>query len=101
MGTEVSILRFKEFMKAIQSDGRIGATHIAIYAALLMCWRESDHQQPLIVYSYEVMKIAKIRAPSTYYSGLADLHEFGYLRYEPSFNKYKVRRCRWAPVPVR
>lgn len=92
MNTSVSVLRFKEFMKAIQSDGRIGATHIAIYAALLMCWRESDYRQPLIVYSYEVMKIAKIRAPSTYYSVLADLHEFGYLRYEPSFNKYRGSR---------
>jgi hypothetical protein len=92
MNTSVSILRFKEFMKAIQSDGRIGATHIAIYAALLMCWRESYYSQPLIVYSYEVMKIAKIRAPSTYYSALADLHDLGYLRYEPSFNKYQGSR---------
>lgn len=92
MNTSVSILRFKEFMKAIQNDGRIGATHIAIYVALLMCWRESDYPQPLIVYSYEVMKIAKIRAPSTYYSVLADLHDFGYLRYVPSFNKNRGSR---------
>lgn len=88
----VCILRLKVFLEAIQNDGRIGATHIAIYAALLMCWRESDYPQPLIVYSYEVMKIAKIRAPTTYYSVLTDLHDMGYLRYEPSFNKYRGSR---------
>lgn len=88
----VCILRFKDFMEAIQNDGRIGATHIAIYAAIWLFWLECDKPESILVYARQIMPKAKIRASSTYYGCLMDLRCFGYLQYEPSYNRNKPSR---------
>jgi hypothetical protein len=41
------------------------------------------------VFSNEIMPIAKISSPATYLKCVRDLSDFGYIRYEPSFNKNK------------
>jgi hypothetical protein len=79
-----------DFFTAIRKDGRISATHIGIYAALLQYWQENECKNPLSAFSYEVMQIAKISAQATYHKSIKDLHAFGYIRYEPSFK----RNCR-------
>ncbi len=88
----VCFLRFKDFMEAIQNDGRIGATHIAIYAAIWLFWLECDKPESILVYARQIMPMAKIRASSTYYGCLSDLNDFGYLHYEPSCNRNKPSR---------
>lgn len=76
-----------DFFSAIKKDGRISITHIGIYAALLQYWKEQDFNNPMTAFSYDIMNIAKISSPATYHKCIRDLNEFGYIRYEPSFNK--------------
>ena len=76
-----------DFFAAIEKDARISITHIGIYAALLQYWQEHGFINPLRVYSYEVMKIAKVSAHATYHRSVKDLNSFGYIRYEPSFKR--------------
>ena len=76
-----------DFFAAIKKDGRIGITHIGIYAALLQHWQENDCANPLCAYSHEIMRIAKISGSNTYHKSVRDLHAFGYIRYEPSFKR--------------
>ena len=76
-----------DFFTAIEKDGRISLTHIGIYAAVLQYWHQADHANPFRVFSYEIMKIAKISTSTTYHKAIRDLNEYGYLKYEPSFKK--------------
>lgn len=75
-----------DFFKAIEKDGRISLTHIGIYAAVLRYWQLADRANPFRVYSYEIMRIAKISG-TTYHKTIRDLAEYGYLKYEPSFKR--------------
>jgi len=81
-----------DFFRAIDKDARISITHIGIYAALLQYWQMNDRKNPLTMYSYELMKVAKISAPTTYHKCVRDLHAFGYIRYEPSFKRNRRSR---------
>jgi hypothetical protein len=77
-----------DFFKAIQEDPRINATHISIYAALMNCWQEHLFQNPISIFSYQVMKLAKISGSATYHKSIKELHEYGYIKYVPSFNHF-------------
>lgn len=78
------------FFAAIRKDARISITHIGIYAAILQYWQLEGCPKPLLIYSYELMEVAKISSKTTYHQYIRDLHDFGYIRYEPSF-KHKIR----------
>ncbi len=78
-----------DFFNAIAGDPRISITHIGIYAALLQYWSEHHFENPVQVFSYEIMRIAKISASTTYHKSIRDLNSYGYIRYEPSFKRNK------------
>lgn len=76
-----------DFFMAIERDPRISITHIGIYAALLQYWKEHQYANPIQVFSYQIMRIAKISASATYHKSIRDLSEYGYIKYEPSFKR--------------
>lgn len=78
-----------DFFNAIAGDPRISITHIGIYAALLQYWGKHNFQNPVHVFSYEVMHIAKISASKTYHKIIRELNDYGYIKYEPSFKRNK------------
>lgn len=83
------LMHLSAFFDAIKSDARISITHIGIYAALLQYRIENGFANPIQVFSYEIMQLAKISAAMTYHKCVRDLSEYGYIRYEPSFNRKK------------
>ncbi len=89
MGT---IEPLSDFFSAIEHDHRISITHIGIYAALLQYWKDHDFKNPIEVYSYEIKRIAKISASYTYHKTIKDLNAYGYIKYEPSFNRKRGSR---------
>lgn len=74
-----------DFFSAITNDTRISITHIGIYAALLQYWKEHHYENPFHAFSYEIMKIAKISASTTYHKNIKELSDYGYIRYLPSY----------------
>jgi hypothetical protein len=78
-----------DFFEAISSDARISITHIGIYAALLQYRMQSGFINPIQVFSHEIMSIAKLSSAITYHKCVRQLSEYGYIRYEPSFNRTK------------
>lgn len=76
-----------DFFSAIENDPRISITHIGIYAALLQYWSEHNYKNPVQVFSYEIMRIAKISASTTYHKTIKALNDYGYIRYQPSFKR--------------
>lgn len=88
-----------DFFEAIRSDGRIGVTHIGIYAALLQYRKEKEFANPIQVFSHEVMQIAKVSSSLTYHRCVRALSEYGYIRYEPSFDKTKGSKIYFIERP--
>jgi hypothetical protein len=76
------------FLTAIEDDPRINVTHISIYVALLKRWHEHQYENPVSVFSHEVMKLAKISGSATYHKSIKELHEYGYIKYTPSYNHF-------------
>src|SRR5574338_14787 len=78
-----------DFFEAINCDARISITHIGIYAALLQYRMQNGFINPIQVFSHEIMSIAKLSSAITYHKCVRQLSEYGYIRYEPSFNRNK------------
>ena len=81
-----------DFFNTIAGDPRISITHIGIYAALLQYWRQHNFENPVHVFSYEIMSIAKISASTTYHKRIKDLSNYGYIKYEPSYKRNRASK---------
>jgi hypothetical protein len=77
-----------DFFTSIKEDQRIGPYHISLYTALLKCWQERAFEQPLSVFSKEVMPLCMIAGSNTYHRTIRELHAYGYIRYIPSYNHF-------------
>ncbi|SRR6266536_1016546 len=82
------IKSLSNFLSAISDDPRINITHISIYAALLKTWHDHKYENPMSVFAYEVMRSAKISGSATYHKSIKELHEYGYVKYIPSYNHF-------------
>ena len=78
-----------DFFEAIEQDARISITHIGVYAALLQYRIQNGFTNPIQAFSHEIMPIAKISSAITYYKCVKDLSDYGYIRYDPSFDHTK------------
>lgn len=87
MKTQESNL-LSRFFEASVKDNRMGKAHLALYLALFCRWRSSGFPNPLPVFSKEMMPGAKISSSATYHYLIRDLHDYGYIRYVPSFYKH-------------
>ncbi|TWR26831.1 hypothetical protein FPZ42_07275 [Mucilaginibacter achroorhodeus] len=75
------------FFQKIKTDPRICSTHIGLFATLVEYWQANDFAEPLRAYAHEIMPLAKILANTTYHRCIRDLHDFGYINYEPSYKR--------------
>ena len=78
------------FYDAIAADTRIGASHISIYMALLQQWNITGGCNPVKIERAIIMRAAKINARQTYNKCINELHEYGYIIYEPCSNQFEA-----------
>lgn len=74
------------FYEAIAGDARINSTHISLYMALLQQWNLAQEINPISIIRDNIMKTAKISARHTYNKIMNELHNYGYIIYQPSSN---------------
>ncbi len=77
-----------DFFLKIESDPRVTKAHISLYCALLSLWVSRGFASPLVVFSREVMPLAKISGVATYSQTIRDLHDFGHIKYKPSYSHF-------------
>lgn len=90
-----------DFFSAIEKDFRISPSHIAIYAALLCLRAGKGFVNPIEIFRVELSPIAKISSKETYHKCLRGVHEYGYMRYEPSFKKTRGSRIYFFDFELR
>src|SRR5690554_1268544 len=83
------ITHLTNFFDKITNDERINPYHAMLYISLFQFWNINRFQNPISIARSEVMKISKIGSANTYTKYLKELHEFGYLKYVPSYNPIK------------
>ncbi|WP_395060379.1 transcriptional regulator [Flavobacterium sp.] len=77
------------FFEKIVNDHSLNPTHISLYISLFQCWNTNRFQNPISITRDEVMRISKICSRATYHKCIRELHEKGYIKYEPSYNPFR------------
>jgi hypothetical protein len=57
-----------------------------MYVSLFQFWNASRFKNPISISRSELMRVSKICSKATYHKCIKELNNYGYLRYEPSFN---------------
>jgi hypothetical protein len=86
MVTREVIPELSAFYAAVTEDNRMTTTHISLYMALFQLYNQNHFQNPVEITRRLLMGLAKINGLATYHKCIKDLHHFGYIDYEPSFN---------------
>lgn len=73
----------------MDADTRLTPYHISLYMALFRRWNLNFFRNPISVSRDELMRLSKIGSVNTYTKCLKELDQFGYIRYEPSFNPHR------------
>ena len=89
------IANYSKWVRRMAKDKRLLATHVSMYTALFVCWQRQGFAQPFAVSRRELMVFSKIASIATYHKCIKDLDEFGYIRYQPSFNPKKGSLVYW------
>jgi hypothetical protein len=77
------------FFDRIVKDDRLGPLHISMYVSLFQFWNAGRFKNPISISRGELMRLSKISAKATYHKCMRQLNDYGYIRYEPSFNPIK------------
>ena len=80
--------QFSAFLDAAKEDVRLTPAHISLYCVLLYSWNKQAMESPLVIIRKQVMLMSKISGRSTYNKCMHELHNYGYIQYQPSFNAY-------------
>lgn len=76
------------FLKEAREDGRIGPSHITLFLAILQYAEEKGGNKSIVVFSWELMPLAKISGIATFNKNIRELHSYGYITYVPSYNHF-------------
>jgi hypothetical protein len=74
------------FFDKVSKDLRFNPTHISLYMSLFQLWNRNLFRSPISISRSELMQISKISSKGTYHKCIKELHNYGYIRYSPSYN---------------
>ena len=73
----------------MDQNEKLSAQHITLYLSLFRRWNSNFFKNPIVVVRDELMRMSRIGSANTYSKCLKELDKFGYIKYEPSFNRHK------------
>ncbi len=71
------------------NDPSIKPTHISLFMSLFQFWCANRFINPINIHRAEVMSLSKIASIATYHKCIRELHDKGYITYQPSQNPFK------------
>jgi hypothetical protein len=80
------IFLIKEWMAVMREDDRIKTQHFALYMTLFQEWNLNYFRNPVKIKRADVMQQAGIGTANFYTKTMKELAEWGYIRYEPSYD---------------
>lgn len=83
------IKHLTSFFDKLVHDYDLNPTHVSLYISLFQFWNLNRFENPISITRDEVMRISKICSKATYHKCMRELHEKGYVIYEPSYNPFR------------
>ncbi|UFH36428.1 transcriptional regulator [Flavobacterium acetivorans] len=77
------------YFEKVSTDFELNPSHVSLYMALFQLWNVNRFQNPISISRDEVMRISKICSKATYHKCMKDIHNKGYIKYEPSYNPFR------------
>jgi len=77
------------FFDKLVNDYDLNPTHVSLYISLFQFWNLNRFENPISITRDEVMRISKICSKATYHKCMRELHDKGYVIYEPSYNPFR------------
>lgn len=77
------------FFDKLVHDYDLNPTHVSLYISLFQFWNLNRFENPISITCDEVMRISKICSKAIYHKCMRELHEKGYIIYEPSYNPFR------------
>jgi hypothetical protein len=82
-------------IRRMAKDQRLIATHISLFTALFVAWRQNGFASPFPVTRKKLMGFSKIASVATYHKCIRELDELAYIRYQPSFSPKQGSLVYW------
>jgi hypothetical protein len=82
------LIRNNDTIQELARDDRLSSSHMSLYLALLILWKQNCCSNPFTISRKQLMSISKIGSFTTYHKCIKQLEEFGYIKYVPSFNSF-------------
>lgn len=92
------IQHINQFLVLVQKDNRMKPSHISLYMALFQQWNVHYFVNPITLHRRHMLQTAHIGSKSTYTNCLKELHQFGYIYYQPSLHKYHCPKVSIRPL---
>ena len=86
------IRHLRGFFDRLEEDANMTSHHISLYMALFNLWNLNRFREQFDVNRLDVMSMARIGSRNTYSRCMKELHDWGYIIYSPSANRYQVSR---------
>ncbi|NOS55986.1 MAG: transcriptional regulator [Cyclobacteriaceae bacterium] len=77
------------FFARVASENRLNPTHISLYMGLFQYWNLNRFVNPISISRSDMMSVSKICSKATYHKVMKDLHQLGFIKYEPSYNPFR------------
>lgn len=83
------ITQLTGFFRRAAGDLQLNPSHVSLYVALFQQWNLNRFRNPVSIGRGEVMRLSKIHSRVTYHKCIRELHSWGYLHYDPSYNHFR------------
>lgn len=77
------------YFEKVSTDFELNPSHVSLYMALFQLWNYNRFQSPFSISRDEVMRVSKICSKATYHKCMREIHNKGYIKYEPSYNPFR------------
>lgn len=94
------VVAYIRLVRRMGKDQRLMATHISLFTALFVQWQRNGFISPFPVTRKELMGYSRIASIATYHKCIRELDEYGYIRYQPSYDPVKGSLVYWPDCPV-
>lgn len=82
------IRHLNTFFSYVKTDTRLTSSHVSLYMALFQSWNLNRFNNPFPITRDAVMSLCAIGSKNTYHKCIKELHQFGYIFYRTSVDKF-------------
>lgn len=82
------IRHLNAFFSYVKTDTRLTSSHVSLYMALFQSWNLNRFNNPFPITREAIMSLCAIGSKNTYHKCIKELHQFGYIFYRASADKF-------------